>query len=470
VRTRHKTLILAMSTALLTTPAFYAQASDLAKADSSNKTLANSSLALVLPGEVCGASGDAGFTGPTGPTGVTGTTCSGPVGDGDPVTFEFEVTGCEGVINDLDVGLDVTHPWIGDLVFNLTAPDSTTVTLIDQIAQPENAPPGSGCHGDDIFVVLDDDSPDAVHSACTPNTPSAAGTFSPDEHLSNFNGLAGNGTWQLSVSDVFPAERDGTLDQWSLDFDCGEAEPRATFEVNKVFADGNTADVDVTLNCFTGLPLTQTQTISESQNVTFIVTDFDDGELDCEVVEEPVNGYSAEYDNDATTSSESCAYEDIWWDATRICTITNTPDPVEVDVHKDWVIEGSSGDDLDVSYKLVLQCESEIIDGYAVDMFDWRKKLYEGSGNGISDADYSAEVIPNWDGGTECSVIETVADSSVEVSNDCEDLLVEIGSGDSCSIINTVFYEGIPTLSNYGLALLTLMMLGVGFVGFRRFA
>ena len=33
----------------------------------------------------------------------------------------------------------------------------------------------------------------------------------------------------------------------------------------------------------------------------------------------------------------------------------------------------------------------------------------------------------------------------------------------------TVFFEGIPTLSQYGLALMALLMLGIGFVGMRRF-
>jgi len=31
-----------------------------------------------------------------------------------------------------------------------------------------------------------------------------------------------------------------------------------------------------------------------------------------------------------------------------------------------------------------------------------------------------------------------------------------------------VFYEGIPTLSQYGMALMALLMLGMGMVGFRR--
>ena len=40
----------------------------------------------------------------------------------------------------------------------------------------------------------------------------------------------------------------------------------------------------------------------------------------------------------------------------------------------------------------------------------------------------------------------------------------------SCTFENTLFFEGIPTLSQYGLAILVLLTLGVGMVGFRRFA
>jgi hypothetical protein len=46
---------------------------------------------------------------------------------------------------------------------------------------------------------------------------------------------------------------------------------------------------------------------------------------------------------------------------------------------------------------------------------------------------------------------------------------VSVNDGHECTITNTVFFEGIPTLNQYGLALLALLMLGVGFVGFRRF-
>ena len=42
-------------------------------------------------------------------------------------------------------------------------------------------------------------------------------------------------------------------------------------------------------------------------------------------------------------------------------------------------------------------------------------------------------------------------------------------SGREVLITNTVFFEGIPTLNQYGMAIMALLMLGVGFVGFRRF-
>ena len=38
-----------------------------------------------------------------------------------------------------------------------------------------------------------------------------------------------------------------------------------------------------------------------------------------------------------------------------------------------------------------------------------------------------------------------------------------------CTITNTVFFEGIPALNQYGMAILTLLMPGLGVVGMRRF-
>ena len=71
-------------------------------------------------------------------------------------------------------------------------------------------------------------------------------------------------------------------------------------------------------------------------------------------------------------------------------------------------------------------------------------------------------------GGPTCWAWEEITDSAVSSDNGCGSRAIPIGSSSSCTITNTVFFEGIPTLSQYGLAILALLMLGVGFVGFRR--
>ena len=46
----------------------------------------------------------------------------------------------------------------------------------------------------------------------------------------------------------------------------------------------------------------------------------------------------------------------------------------------------------------------------------------------------------------------------------------DLSDNDTCTDLEDLFFEGIPTLSRHGLAILALLMLGVGMVGFRRFA
>ena len=64
----------------------------------------------------------------------------------------------------------------------------------------------------------------------------------------------------------------------------------------------------------------------------------------------------------------------------------------------------------------------------------------------------------------------TTIESSVEVdASACLGVTLMAGTAGNCAITATVFFEGIPTLSQYGMAIMALLMLGVGFVGFRRF-
>ncbi|MEJ8568913.1 DUF11 domain-containing protein [Elongatibacter sediminis] len=299
---------------------------------------------------------------------------------------------------------------------------------------------------------------------------------------------------------------------------------RATFEVQKRYMDGNN-DVPVTLNlsCNTGLPLDQSRTVFPDNEgnfgngqfeVKFVVESYTDGELDCTVTEEPAPGYSGSYNcaGNANTDCDvgdpsgipndnffegPCVWEDITADgengAEMKCVIRNYPDPVDVVIEKDFVLEGNPSG-VDTDYDLTLYCSGEIIGGYKLDenvespagkpgpgcgLF----KPVQESGQGIivvqpewcksfsgSAPDlYEAQVIPEYPY-SECYVIERVYDSAIEVDNDCFGLQVSAGQGASCTVTNTIFFEGIPTLNQYGMALLALLMLGMGFIGFRRFA
>jgi hypothetical protein len=266
---------------------------------------------------------------------------------------------------------------------------------------------------------------------------------------------------------------------------------RATFEVNKDFTDDNPSGVEVTISCNTGLPLEQSKVITEGAGVEFVVVDFDDGELDCEITEESLAGYDAVYFDGTTNSSTSCEFLDVGFESEFSCSITNTPGPVEVEITKDWVFEGSSDPQgIDQRYELTLFCDAEIVGGFSLGatqeapsgngpgcglfvtqeapqgiiFVDWCK-AFEGEGPD----NFTAEVIPEFPD-SHCFVIERLFDDAVEVDNGCQDITVSAGVGASCTITNTVFFEGIPALNQYGLALLALLMLGVGFVGFRRFA
>ena len=87
----------------------------------------------------------------------------------------------------------------------------------------------------------------------------------------------------------------------------------------------------------------------------------------------------------------------------------------------------------------------------------------------IDDGEYINVTVDTLGGSAWCHASESVQDSGVEATNDCGARYINAGGSDSCTFVNTVFFEGIPTLSQYGLAIMALLMLGMGFVGMRRF-
>jgi len=281
--------------------------------------------------------------------------------------------------------------------------------------------------------------------------------------------------------------------------DITNAPNRATFAVTKNFTDDdgtgpyNPTDVDVTISCYTGLPLIQSQIINQKQGVMFVVESFNNDELDCSISEDltvpELAGYTPAYTFDGTPGGievpDACHFENVPGGAEYTCTIENDPDPVPLNIEKLWQLVGTGGDAVDQNFELTLYCDAYIIGGKekceghggsygsgpgSPEAPDSYSPQYEScmkfDGNG-SDT-FTARVVPQWPS-SHCRVEETVYDDSVEIDNSCDDLTVSHGQGDSCLITNTVFFEGIPTLSDHGKLLMALLVMTAGLMAYRRF-
>jgi hypothetical protein len=164
------------------------------------------------------------------------------------------------------------------------------------------------------------------------------------------------------------------------------------------------------------------------------------------------------YDDD-----EGCHYDGVEG-GTFLCDITNELEPVPLVINKRFFYP--EGDVTEQWAEIDVICEN------------FRNNpsgpiINEGSESFTVDGDDEQVffIYPNWDEPpTRCRAIEEVTVSGVDSDQGCSDWieLTVDGDGGECTIINTVFYEGIPTLNSRGLMLLVLLMAGLGAVGIRR--
>ncbi len=239
----------------------------------------------------------------------------------------------------------------------------------------------------------------------------------------------------------------------------GSDVPRTTFAVNKDFDDDNPASVEVTLSCNTGLPLQQSATIEEGVGVVFVVVDFNSGDMNCEVSEGSHLGYATTYDDGTAINTTGCAYTGVNWGDANTCVITNSLQVVDVTVTKWWMDENPQFNAVNYA-EAAYDCVNE---QFGIQAFGTLEFLGDGDTQDFS-------VFPHWNGTTTCNVNEIVVENGIEFDDsECQGLSVTPGSGASCNIYNTRLYEGIPTLNHYSLALMAMLMLGVGFVAFRRY-
>lgn len=113
------------------------------------------------------------------------------------------VTVSENVfVTDVNVVLDITHTYTGDLNVMLTSPAGTTVQLFQREGGSGNNFSGT---------ILDDEATVSIIRGSAPFSSS----FRPENPLSTFDGEMAAGVWSLRVIDELSIDR-GVLNSWSL--------------------------------------------------------------------------------------------------------------------------------------------------------------------------------------------------------------------------------------------------------------
>lgn len=253
--------------------------------------------------------------------------------------------------------------------------------------------------------------------------------------------------------------------------------PAARFVVQKQFVN-NEQNLPSTLriSCNQGTKLEQEFTVLPNPGsfgpaeVTFTVTNISEGETDCEVFEDVPPGYEDSYecfsDGNCSASETECIFTDITLDQQNLCTISSTPLPVAVNVAKEWDFHVQE-QPVEQPVQVTLICD-RVYDGNGSYYPDQTMRWSWLFGNPSNPQ--QALVRPMGDGSTRCWTEETVLNSATEVISECtEDTVIRPGDAEmTCTVFNTVFFEGIPTLSEWGLIMLVLSVLGVGLVASRR--
>ncbi len=148
------------------------------------------------------------------PDGTTATVCDSP---GAPLNISFNVSGLTGTVNDVNVNMNITHTWVGDITATLIAPNGTSHILYSRTGRVDTACGDSSnlggvynfddqasntnwwaasAAGDTNYVIP------AGNYRTTQAGPQAAANFSPETSLNTaFNGVSPNGTWTLRITD-----------------------------------------------------------------------------------------------------------------------------------------------------------------------------------------------------------------------------------------------------------------------------
>jgi len=124
-----------------------------------------------------------------------------PIVDNTTFTSVVTVSGDETVL-DVDVRLNITHTYDGDLDIFLIGPEGTRVELTSD---------NGGTGEDFIDTIFDDEAPTSITAGSAPFT----GRFRPEGSLVTLDGLPAAGSWTLEVTDDAGVDQ-GELIDWTL--------------------------------------------------------------------------------------------------------------------------------------------------------------------------------------------------------------------------------------------------------------
>ncbi len=140
-------------------------------------------------------------------TGETSDSPNLPILDLNTVSTTMEVTDNVN-ITDLNVDLQIAHTYVEDMTIILESPTGTQVVIFNGA--------NDGCSGDDMMLLFDDESANAL--ACNTGNAFPEPDYRPSNPLTAFDGENTLGTWTIFIQDSFNQDP-GILNSWSLIYD-----------------------------------------------------------------------------------------------------------------------------------------------------------------------------------------------------------------------------------------------------------
>ena len=160
-----------------------------------------------------------------------------------------------GTIFDINVQLDVTHTFDGDLETFLIAPDGTEIELFSRVG---------GSNDNFSGTILDDDAAVVISESSAPFN----GRFRAEGNLAALAGKPAQGIWTLRIADVATGDQ-GMLNSWSLEvFGAPPLPPAPSLSVNDVSVnegDSGTATAEFTV--------TRSGDLSQTVTVDYVTAD-----------------------------------------------------------------------------------------------------------------------------------------------------------------------------------------------------